>query len=93
MNEVPPLAGGDNAMSDADALWDRVRAAFKDHRTSIDQTPQPALNRIVAKCLGLSLDPSNCDVYEERLTLEELRQLKRYSENHPNPHFDVERPS
>jgi hypothetical protein len=77
-------------MSDAKGLWDRVRAAFKAHQTPIDSTPQAALNRIAAKCIGFSFDPSNCDVHEEHLTLDELRRLKRHSEDDGRPHREVE---
>ena len=66
-------------MSDTDALWERVRAAFGYHQIKgIDKTPQAALNRIAAKCIHVSFDPSNCTVHEEFLSLDDLRQLKRY---------------
>jgi hypothetical protein len=37
-----------------------------------------ALDRIAAKCLHLSFNPSNCSVRETVLSLDELRPLKRY---------------
>ena len=68
-------------MSETDAVWGRVRDAFKAHQIpGIDLTPQMALNRIAAKCIHLSFDPSNCRVYEESLSTDELRQLVRYHE-------------
>jgi len=75
-------------MSDTDALWDQVYAAFDAHK--VPQTPQVTLNRIATKCIGLSFDPSNCDIHEEILTLDELRRLNRYSEDDDRPHWDVE---
>ncbi len=75
-------------MSDTDALWVQVRAAFQPHRILpdiIDLTPQMALNRIAAKCIGLSFDPSNCTVREESLSLDDLRRLKRYDEKDDRP--------
>lgn len=72
-------------MSDTDALWVRVRAAFEAHQIpGIDHTPQMALDRIAAKCIHLSFNDSNCTVREECLLLDELRQLRRYHDNvHP----------
>ncbi len=66
-------------MSDTDALWKRVHDAFKDHRLRLeDQTPQVNLNRIAANCIGIWFDSLNCTVHEVFLSLDELRQLKRY---------------
>ncbi len=66
-------------MSDTDALWKRVDDAFKDHRLRLeDQTPQVNLNRIAANCIGIWFDSLNCTVHEVFLSLDELRQLKRY---------------
>jgi hypothetical protein len=80
-------------MSDADAMWDQVYDAFKDHKIRpIDQSPQVNLNRIAAKYIGGSFDPSNCDIHEEVLTPDELRQLKRYSEDDAVPHRPDEEP-
>ncbi len=74
-------------MSDTDALWNRVHAAFKAHQIPrIDLTPQMALNRIAAKCIHVSFDQSNCMVHEESLSLDDLRQLKRYDEKDDRPH-------
>jgi hypothetical protein len=75
-------------MSDAIALWGRAYAAFEAH--IVPQTPQVNLNRIAAKCIGLSFDPSNCDIHEEVLSPDELRRLKRFSEDDDRPHWDVE---
>ena len=66
-------------MSDTDALWERVHDAFKAHQIEgIDHTTQMALDRIAAKCIRLSFNLLNCTVREEFLSLDELRQLKRY---------------
>jgi len=66
-------------MSNADALWKRVYDAFKWHQQPPrDPTPQAALNRIAAKCIRLSFDPSNCVVHEQFLSIDGLRQLKTY---------------
>ncbi len=66
-------------MNDTDALWKRVDDAFKDHRLRLeDQTPQVNLNRIAANCIGIWFDSLNCTVHEVFLSLDELRQLKRY---------------
>ena len=71
-------------MSDTDALWVRVHAAFKAHQIPhIDLTPQMALNRIAAKCIHLSFDQSNCMVHEESLSIDDLRQLTRYPNEDP----------
>lgn len=37
-----------------------------------------AMDRIAAKCIGLSFNPDNCAVHEEVLSLDDLKQLKRY---------------
>jgi hypothetical protein len=69
-------------MNDTDALWDRVRDAFKAHQIpGIDRTPQMALGRLAAKCILLSFNGSNCTVREEYLSLDELQQLIRYHDN------------
>ncbi len=74
-------------MSDPDALWARVYAAFEGHKQPpIDPTPQATLDRIAAKCIRVSFAPSNCTVHEEFLSLDELRQLKRYDEKDDRPH-------
>ena len=74
-------------MSNPDALWKRVYNAFKAHRISAEaQTPSVNLNRIAAKCIGIWFDPSNCTVHEEFLSLDDLRQLKRYDEKDDRPH-------
>ena len=74
-------------MSDVNVLWTQVHGAFKAHQIApTDRTPQIAMNRIAAKCIGLSLIPDcgeffsqdNCDVYEEVLSLDDLKRLKRY---------------
>lgn len=65
-----------------DDLWEQVYATFEAHRLRTDPDAQAALNRIAAKCLGLSevrsFDPSNCRVRRELLRQEALRTLKRY---------------
>jgi hypothetical protein len=53
-------------MSDASALWGRAYAVFE--AQIVPQPPQVNLNRIAAKCIGLSFDPSNCDILEEVLS-------------------------
>ena len=66
-------------MSDADILWRQIHAAFEAHRIpGIDRTPQMAMDRIAAKCIGFSFSPDNCEVDEEVLSLDNLKQLKRY---------------
>jgi hypothetical protein len=66
-------------MSDANFLWRQVHAAFHAHQIrGIDRTPQMAMDRIAAKCIGLSFNPDNCDVQEEVLSLDDLKKLKRY---------------
>jgi hypothetical protein len=72
-------------MSDGDALWDQVRAAFEAHQIpGIDHTPQMALDRIAAKCIHLSFNDSNCTVREQALSLDDLRHLRCYHDNaHP----------
>ena len=73
-------------MSEPAALWDQVRAAFKAHQIKgIDHTPQMALDRIPAKGIRLSFNPDNCDVHEETLSLDNLTQLRRYSEDDDRP--------
>lgn len=74
-------------MSDPDALWARVYAAFEGHKQPpIDPTPQATLDRIAAKCIHVSFNRSNCTVHEEFLSLDDLRQLKRYDEKDDRPH-------
>lgn len=68
---------------DAATLWTQVHAAFKEHK--VRQTPLVTLNRIAAKCLGLWFDSSTCTVREELLSLDDLKRLKRYSEDDDRP--------
>ena len=76
-------------MSDPDALWARVYAAFEGHKQPpIDPTPQATLDRIAAKCIHVSFNRSNCTVREESLSLDDLRQLKRYDENDDRPNWE-----
>ena len=67
----------------AAALWTQVHAAFKEHK--VRQTPLVNLNRIAAKCLGLWFDSSTCTVREDLLSLDDLKRLKRYSEDDDRP--------
>jgi len=72
-------------VSDQDALWNQVYAAFKAHE--VFQNPPLDMSRMFTKAYG---DPSKCDIHEEVLSPDELRQLKRYGEFDDNPHRDVE---
>ena len=75
-------------MSEAEVLWSQIHAAFKAHQIPrIDQTPQMAMDLIAAKCIGLSFNPDNCDVNEVMLSLDDLKQLKRYHKE-ANPKRD-----
>jgi hypothetical protein len=76
-------------MSDADAvLWKQVDDAFEKH--VVYQAPLVNLNRIAARCLGLWFDSSTCTVREELLPLDELKKLKRYSEDDDRPAYGYE---
>lgn len=78
-------------MSDSNPLWQEVYAALKGHQSPPrDPTPQATLDRIAAKCHRLTFNPNNCDIHEEFLSLEELKRLKRYSEDDDRPNIEVE---
>jgi hypothetical protein len=60
----------------AAGLWNEALSAFEGHRIPrIDVSAQAALNRIAAKCLGISFDSTNCDIREETLDLAALGRL------------------
>jgi hypothetical protein len=64
-------------MRQGNELWDKARAAFAAHQLrGIDHTPQLALNRIAAKCLGISFDETSCAIREELLALDDLNTLE-----------------
>ena len=72
-------------MKQGDVLWKQVYAAFKAHQIpDVDRTPQMAMDRITAKCIGLSSDcwvsfsQDNCNVYEVVLSLDDLKKLTCY---------------
>ena len=74
-------------MSDSNPLWDEVHEAFKWHQNHLpDPNPQMALDRVEAKCIRLSFNPDNCDIREERLSLDELKQLVLYSNDDAASH-------
>jgi len=78
-------------MSDSNPLWQEVYAALKGHQSPPrDPTPQATLDRIAAKRIHLTFNPNNCDIHEEFLSLEELKRLKRYSEDDDRPNIEVE---
>jgi hypothetical protein len=54
-------------VSNQDALWNQVYAAFKAHE--VFQNPALDMNRMFAKAYG---DPSNCDIHEGVLSPDEL---------------------
>jgi len=59
-----------------DELWRRARAAFEGHRNPPrDPDAQASLNRIAAKCLGISFDQTNCTIRETVLDVDALRRL------------------
>ena len=62
-------------MSDDEALWNQVYAAFKAHKIHPDdQTPQFNLNRIAAKCVvRQSFEPSTCNIHKEVLSPDDLK--------------------
>src|SRR5215813_5966003 len=75
-------------MSDANILSSQIHTAFKAHQIQgIDRSPQMAMDRIAAKCIGLSFNSDNCDVLEELLCLDDLKQLRRYHKE-SNPKRD-----
>ena len=80
-------------MSEEDALWDRIYAAFVAHQKPwIDHTPQMALDRVAAKCIeriGLSFNKSNCTVHEESLSFDALKRLRRHhGRSRVDPRFE-----
>lgn len=74
-------------MSDIDPLWHQAYEAFTWHQHHLsDPTPQMALDRVAWKCIRQSFNPDTCNIHEERLTLEELKQLELYSKDDAAPH-------
>jgi hypothetical protein len=77
-------------------LWQEAFNAFKAHHRGNDDE-QATLNRIAAKCLAKradaavtnSFDPSNCEIREEHLALDQLNELERYHDRRV-PSRDVE---
>ncbi|MBI3356128.1 MAG: hypothetical protein HY038_05055 [Nitrospirae bacterium] len=55
-----------------------------------DKTPQETLDRVAAKCIRVSFNPKNCKVRQETLSFEDLKGLKRYSEDDHHPSWEVD---
>jgi hypothetical protein len=72
-----------------DELWSQAHRAFEGHRLAVDPNAQAALNRIAAKCLRISFDPTNCTIREAVLDAEALRQLHVFH-NRASPASDHE---
>jgi hypothetical protein len=73
-------------MSDQDALWNHVYAAVAAHDEPRNMS-RAELNHLLARGFGES---SNCDLHEEVLSPDDLRQLSRYGEFDDQPCRDVE---
>jgi hypothetical protein len=69
-------------MSDANSLWAEAYEAFTWHQPHLpDPTEQMALDRLAWKCTRESFNPDTCDIHEETLSLEALKQLEVYSKD------------